>query len=445
MALSGLDIYKLLPKTNCKQCGFPTCLAFAMQLAAKKVLLDKCPTVSSEAKAALEGASQPPIKLISLGQQDKRVEIGNETVLFRHEETFYHPTGIGILLEDSLKGQQLSEIISRINNLNFERVGKRIGIDIVALKQTGSTPLEFSNFVKEVKDKTEVAIVLVVRDVESANEALLQCKDRRPLLCHANSKNYEDMAAAAKAFNVPLCVFSEKLDELAELTEKVKALGVGDIVLDTGAKPIVKKLYDLTQIRRLAIKKNFRPLGFPVITFTQASDFYLEAAEATTYIDKYSSIVILKNFNPECILPVLTNRQDIFTDPQKPTQVDPKAYEIGSVNANSPVLITTNFSITYFTVQSEVESSRVPSYIISVDTEGMSVLTAWAAEKLTADKVISAVKSSNIESRVSHKRMIIPGYVAVLSGKLQDESGWEIIVGPKEAAGIPAFLKSLSG
>jgi acetyl-CoA decarbonylase/synthase complex subunit gamma len=415
-----------------------------MQLAGKKVLLDKCPAVSDEAKAALEGASQPPIKLVSLGQQDRKVEIGNETVLFRHEETFYHPTGIGILLEDSLKGEQLSERISRINDLNFERVGKRIGIDIVALKQTSSTPLEFSNFVKEVKDKTELAMVLVVRDGESANEALSQCKDRRPLLCYANSKNYEDMAAVAKSFNVPLCVFSEKLDELAELTEKVKSLGIGDIVLDTGTKPIVKKLYELTQIRRLAIKKNFRPLGFPVITFTQASDFYLEVLEAATYIDKYSSIVILKNFNPECILPVLTNRQDIFTDPQRPTQVEPKAYEIGSVNANSPVLITTNFSITYFTVQSEVESSRVASYIISVDTEGMSVLTAWAAEKLTADKVISAVKSSNIESKVSHRRMIIPGYVAVLSGKLQDESGWEIIVGPKEAAGIPAFLKSLS-
>jgi len=445
MALSGLDIYKLLPKTNCKQCGFPTCLAFAMQLAAKKASLDKCPFVTEEAKASLEGASQPPIKLVNFNTQDKKIDVGNETVLFRHEETFYHPTAIGILLEDTLKEEEVSDKIDKINSLTFERVGKHIEIDIVALKQTNSTADEFSTFVKKIVEKTKFAIVLIVKDANSAKVSLKQCKDIRPLLCYADSNNYEAMADVAKSFNVPLCVFSENLSELAELTQKVKTLGVSDIVLDTGTKPIVQKLYDLTQIRRLAIKKNFRPLGYPTITFTKSIDPYLEAMEASTYVAKYSSIVIIKNPNPEYILSVLTTRQDIFTDPQKPTQVEPNVYEIGSVSADSPVLVTTNFSITYFTVQSEVESSRVPSYIISVDTEGMSVLTAWAAEKFTSEKIIQALKSNNVETRVSHRRLIIPGYVAILSGKLQDESGWEVIVGPKEAAGIPAFLKSLSG
>ncbi len=444
MALSGLDIYKLLPKTNCKQCGFPTCLAFAMQLAAKKVSLDKCPLVTEEVKATLEGASQPPIKLVSFGTDDKKVEVGNETILFRHEETFYHPTGIGILLEDTLKESEISDRIEKINALAFERVGKHIEIDIVALKQTSASASEFLGFVKRIIDKTKLAIVLIVKDADSARASLELCKDRKPLLCYADSGNFEAMANVAKTFNAPLCVFSENLSELAELTSKVKALGVSDIVLDTGIKPITQKLYELTQMRRLAIKKNFRPLGYPTIAFTGAKDPYLEAVEASTYVDKYASIVIVRNLEPEFILPVLTTRQDIYTDPQKPTQVEPKVYEIGSVSANSPVLITTNFSITYFTVASEVESSRVGSYLVSVDTEGMSVLTAWAAEKFTADKIIQTLKTNSVESKVSHKRLIIPGYVAILSGKLQDESGWEVVVGPKEAAGIPAFLKSLS-
>ncbi|MFH0838887.1 MAG: acetyl-CoA decarbonylase/synthase complex subunit gamma [Candidatus Omnitrophota bacterium] len=443
MALSGLDIYKLLPKTNCKQCGFPTCLAFAMQLAAKKVALDKCPFVTEEAKAALEGASQPPIKLVSFGWGDKKVEVGNETVLFRHEETFYHPTGIGVLLEDTLSAQELSGKIARINNLAFERVGKHIEIDIVALKQINKNALEFANFVKEVSGKVKFALLLLVKDAESARLSLQGIKDKRPLLYSAHSENYEEMAAIAKSFDVPLVVYEKRLEALSELTQKIKSLGVSDLILDTGAKPIADKIFELTQIRRLAIKKNFRPLGYPTIAFTKSDDASLEAIEAATYIDKFASIVIMKNIEPECMLSVLTTRQDIYTDPQQPTQVEPKAYEIGSVNSNSPVLITTNFSITYFTVASEVESSRVPSYLVSVDTEGMSVLTAWAAEKLTSEKIIEALKSADLENKVTHRKLILPGYVSVLSGKLQDESGWEVIVGPKEAANIPAFFKTL--
>ncbi len=445
MALSGLDIYKLLPKTNCKQCGFPTCLAFAMQLAAKKVSLDKCPSVTEEAKASLEGASQPPIKLVALGADDKKVEVGNETVLFRHEETFYHPTGIGILVEDSLSEEEALRKADSINALNFERVGTQVQVDIVALKQSSKSADEFSRLVKKICDKTPLAAVLMVKDADSAKLALEQCKDRRPLLHSANPENYEAMAEVAKSFNTPLVVSCENLDQLSELTQKIKALGVTDLVLDTGSKPISKKLYELTQIRRLAIKKNFRQLGFPTITFMESDDPFTEALEASTYVDKYSSIIILKSASAEYALPILATRQDIFTDPQKPTQVEPKLYEVGSVTKESPVLLTTNFSITYFTVQSEVESSRVPSYIISIDTEGMSVLTAWAAEKLTSDKIVEFLKANNLEEKVSHKKLIIPGYVSVLSGKLQDESGWEVVVGPKEASGLPTFLKSLNG
>jgi len=242
---------------------------------------------------------------------------------------------------------------------------------------------------------------------------------------------------------VPLAVSAPDLDGLAALTKELNGLGVTDLVLDTGLKPVAEKIWDLTQIRRQALKKSNRALGYPVMTLVSSADPYEETVEAATYIAKYSGIVLLKGTAPWQALALLTLRQNIYTDPQKPLQIEPKLYPVGAVTDKSPVLVTTNFSLSYFTVLGEVEASKIPSYIISVDTEGMSVLTAWAAEKFTPEKISESMDKFGVKETVSHNKLIIPGYVAMMSGELEDKSGWQIIVGPKEAAGIPSFLKNM--
>lgn len=441
MGLSGLEIYKLLPKTNCKECGFPTCLAFAMQIAAKKTSLDKCAYVSEEAKAKLESASRPPVNLVTIGSGENKLEIGNETVMFRHEETFYHPTGLGFLVEDSLPDAELEKRLGAIERLRFERVGQRIEPNLIALKNASNDKERFIKAVKKTIELTKLNLVLISDSPDTIKAALEISKDKRPLIYSAGKDNLDAIMSIVKESSAPLVIKASSLDELSELTQKAASAGLNDLVLDSGDKLLRKKLEDLTYIRRMALKKAYRPFGYPTIAFTQNDDIYEEASEAASLIAKYASIVIMKSVESYEVLPLLTVRQNIYTDPQKPLQVEPKIYEIGSVTDKSPILVTTNFSLTYYTVESEVEASKIPSYIISVDSEGMSVLTAWAAEKFTAEKIASTLSACGIKDKVRHKEIVIPGYVAVMSGKLQEESGWAVRVGPKEASGIPSFLK----
>jgi acetyl-CoA decarbonylase/synthase complex subunit gamma len=443
MALSGLEIYKLLPKTNCKECGFPTCLAFAMQIAAKKASLDKCPYVAADAKEKLESASRPPINLVAIGSGENKIEVGNETVMFRHEETFYHPTGIGFLVEDTSSEDEFDKKVEQIEKLHFERVGQQIGVNMIALKNTSKEKDKFVSCLKKLNARSKLNLVLISDSVDALKAALEISKEKKPLIYSASKDNLDGVISLAKEASCPVAIKSSSLDELSSLAEKAASLGINNAVLDPGEKPLREKLEDLTYIRRMALKKAYRPFGYPTISFTQSQDPFEEASEAASLIAKYASILILKNTQSWGILPLLTVRQNIYTDPQKPLQVEPKIYQIGNVTEGSPVLVTTNFSLTYYTVESEVEASKVPSYIISVDSEGMSVLTAWAAEKFTPEKIASALKESGIEDKIKHKELILPGYVAVMSGKLQEESGWAVNVGPREASGIPTYLKGL--
>ena len=443
MALSGLDIYKLLPKTNCKECGFPTCLAFAMQIAAKKVELTKCPHVSEEAKSSLESASRPPIRLVTVGTGENKLEIGNETVMFRHEETFYHPTGVAVLVEDTEDPSKVDERISKINKLHFERVGQKIGVNLIAVKCSSGKKETFADTVKKVLSLSQLHLILMSEDPEIIKAAVSVCKDKKPLIYAASKANFDAMVAVAKENALPLAIKADGLDELSELAQKAASQGVEDLILDSGTKDIAQKLNELTQIRRLALKKTYRPFGYPAIAITSAGETYQEIAEAAAYIAKYAGIVVIKGVEPWEVLPLLTVRQNLYTDPQKPLQVESRIYEVGQVNDKSPVLVTTNFSLTYYTVEAEVEGSRVPSYIIASYAEGLSVLTAWAAEKFTAETISKTLNECGIKDKVSHGEIVIPGYVAVLSGKLEEASGWKVKVGPKEASGIPSFLKSL--
>jgi len=442
MALSGLDIYKLLPRTNCRECGFATCLAFAMQLAKKAVGIDKCPYLSDEAKKILEASSLPPIKLISIGEGENKLEVGNETVLFRHEEKFRYPCGLGFIIEDDLRDAEIKEKLERVNKLKFERVGQQLNVNLLSIKQK-SDKKRFIETVKLVVNNTALPIMLMSDDAGALKEALEIAGARKPLVYRVTKDNVAQFAKLAQEFKVPMVVSGRDLETISGLTEELNKQGVDNLVLDTGEKSLADKIWDLTQIRRQALKKSNRSLGYPVLVIVGQDDPYEEAMEAAVYIVKYAGIVLIKSIEEWQALALLTLRQNIYTDPQKPLQIESKVYPVGQATDKSPVLVTTNFSLTYYTVLGEVEASKVPSYIISVDTEGMSVLTAWAAEKFTADKIADALNKFGLKDTVSHNRLIIPGYVAMMSGDLEEKSGWQVVVGPKEAAGIPSFLKNL--
>ncbi|MFC1708881.1 acetyl-CoA decarbonylase/synthase complex subunit gamma [Candidatus Omnitrophota bacterium] len=442
MGLSGLGIYKLLPKTNCRKCGFSTCLAFAMALAKKQVDLEKCPTINPEVKDALEMASLPPIRLVTIGDGENKVEVGKESVMFRHEEKFHYPTAIGFIIDDSTADAQIQEKVKTISGLDFERVGQQIKVNLIAVKQTGDSA-NFVSKVKMISEASNIPLVLMSSDVKVLKEVLEFCSKSRPLLYAADEKNISEFIELAKSYSVPLAICANELEKIEELAQKASQAALEDVILDTGSKSITKKINDLTIIRRLALKKKKRSLGYPLLVVVDNEDPFHEAIEAGTYIAKYASIVLIKTVESWQTLALLTLRQNIYTDPQKPLQVEAKAYSIGQVTEQSPIMVTTNFSLTYYTVLGEVEASKVPSYILSVDTEGMSVLTAWAAEKFTPDKISDSLEKCGVKEKLKHNRLIIPGYVSVMSGDLEEKSGWQVVVGPKEASGLSSFLKKM--
>lgn len=418
-------------------------MAFAMQMAQKKASIDECPDVSEASKGLLGAASAPPIRLITIGRGSKELKIGEENVLFRHEEKFYNPTGVAVTIDDDLGKDGLTERLKRINALKFVRVGTEIEIDLIAIRNKSGSAEKFVSAVKSVcSNGTHLSIILDSSSVENMKAALEICADKRPLVHGAESGNLDAMAALAKENKCPLAVKASKLEELADLTERTKKLGVEDIVLNCDKGGLKETLKGLTQIRRAGLKKNFRPLGYPIITFlNNREDPYHEITSATTYLIKYSGIVVVNGIEPWQIMPLLTVRQNIFTDPQKPVQVEPKLYEVGQPGENSPLLFTTNFSLTYYTVEGEVEASRIPTYILAVDTEGTSVLTAYSGDKLNEKVVAKIMTEAKVAERVKHRKLIIPGLVAVMTAKLKEELGWEILVGPKEASGLPTYLK----
>jgi len=443
MALTGLEIFKLLPKTNCKKCGMPTCLAFAMALAQKRVKLDDCPDVSEQARQALAAAAAPPMRKIAFGTGDGQVQIGAETVLFRHEEKFYNPTVLAVTVSDKLTGDDLKKRIDSINSLQFERVGTHIAVGAIAVINESSQPDSFASAAQAVKQSGSLAIILVSDSPQAMAAAVAKTKDFLPLIANATAENAEEMAKIAKENNCPLVARAESIEAISELSEKIKEKGVEDIVLCLQAESLRDKLYNLTRMRALSLKKVFRPLGYPTISFVSDGDADQQTAVAASLICKYSGIVVVDTAEPYALLPMLTARMNIFNDPQKPVQVEPKVYPIGEPDENAPMMFTTNFSLTYYTVESDVEASRTPSYILVVDTEGTSVLTAYSGDKLNEKTVADAMAKNNVEKLVKHRKLIIPGYVAVMSGKLEEATNWEIVVGPRESAMLPKYLREV--
>ena len=440
MALSGIQIYKLLPQTNCKDCDFPTCLAFAMKLAAKQVELELCPHVSEESEALLSEASAPPVRPLILKSNGYEVKAGNEVVLFRHEKTFYSHPGLFVRVHDSMSIEDIKAKVEPADKYVVDYVGIELDMNGFAVQADGG---DFGAAVAAVREISHKPLILIGEpgDIKAGLSKLGE--GETALIAFATADNWEAMAALAKESGAALAIQADNVDEIVALSEKVLGSGIKAMVLSPTQRGFKGTLFANTISRRMALKKTFRPLGFPIISFPgDVGNPARETMLAAQAIGKYAGFIVLDNFSAETAYPLLVLRENIFTDPQQPIQVQPGVYEINDPGPEDPVLVTTNFSITYFSVANEVESTGAPAWLVVTEAEGMSVLTAWAAGKFDAERIAKDIKRFGVEDKVSKYRVVLPGHVAVLSGELEEElPNWEVKVGPREAVDLPAYLK----
>lgn len=442
MALSGIQIYKMLPQTNCKECGFPTCLAFAMKLAAKQVELSLCPTVSEESKAQLSEAAAPPVRPITLQSNGHQVLSGNEVVLFRHEKRFFTPTGLFLRIYDDEPVDVIAQKAKAVADYCVDYVGIELRWDGIVVQANGG---DFVSAVTAVRKLTMLPLILIA-DPATLQTALPKVADAKLMLAFATSENWQAMAKLAQENQAAVAISAADLDDMVVLTEKIKAAGVDDLVLYPIQPSLQGTLLANSTMRRMALKQTYRALGYPILNMAgEAKNPATELMLAGQAIGKYGDFVVLDHFSPETAYALLVLRQNIYTDPQKPIQVQPGLYEINNPTADDPVLVTTNFSITYFSVANEVESSGLPAWLLVTESEGMSVLTAWAAGKFDAERIAKDVKRFDVAQKVNgHKRLVLPGHTAVLSGEVEEElPDWEVKVGPREAVDVPKFMRQV--
>ena len=446
MALKGLDIFKLTPKTNCKECGSPTCMAFAMKVAQGAVEISKCPHMSEEALATLSEATAPPMKTIKVGTGEAEYTLGGETVLYRHEKTFVSKTRYAAAI--SCCDENMDAKLAELKKVDYERIGERMHVEMLYLTYCGNCDAAgYAAFVKkvmeEVPDKT---IVLDCTNVEAAKAALDVCKDKKPILDGADASNYEEMSKLATEAGVVLGVRGADINELYDTTAAVEKLGNKNLVLNVGAASIKDAFATTVQIRRAALKDTNRTFGYPSIVNAAAlapGDSRMQAALASLFTVKYGSIVVMEGMSYAQALPLYGLRQNVFTDPQKPMKVEPGIYPLNGGDENSVCLTTVDFALTYFVVSGELERSGVPCNLIISDAGGLSVQTAWAAGKLSSTSVSKFIQE-NVEDKIKCRKLIIPGKVAVLKGDIEAKlPGWEVIVAPNEAVQLVKFLKDM--
>ena len=438
---TAIEIFKHLPKKNCGECKHPTCLAFAMQLANQKAKLDDCPYVSDAGKQALAASSAPPIRMVKVGTGKATLEMGDETELYRHDKKFFHPVRYAITVPDTLPEADAVSRVQKANAMRFERVGQIMALDMVCVRNDSQDPGRFAAMVDKVSTTTELPLILSSHDPAAMRAAATRVGAKVPLLSAATKDNYAAMAALAKEFKCPLVVRESNLNDLADLVSKVKLAGVEDIVLDLAPGNLKDLIEKSTMVRKMSVKKTYRGLGYPMLVNAPAGNRGVTMGLISTM--KYGSIVVFEDLPPEMAIPLFVLRQNIYTDPQVPIQVKPGLYPIGNPTENSPILFTTNFSLTYFTVLGDIDKSKVPVWLQVADCEGLSVLTAFAAGKLTSEGVVHDLERSGARTRSKKNVLIIPGMVARMSPKLAELTGMKIIVGPKESSGLPKMLKSL--
>ena len=442
MALKGLDIFKMTTKTNCKECGSPTCMAFAMKVAQGAVDISKCPHMSEDALATLSEATAPPMKTIKVGTGDAEYSLGGETVLARHEKTFVSKTRFAVNVTPDM---DVEAALAESSKVDYDRIGERMHAEMVYVDYTGDAAA-YTEAVKKASGKGKV-LILGCKDVEAAKAALEVCKAEKPILNGADASNYAEMVEVAKAADVVLGVSGASLDELYDTTAAIEKLGYKNLVLDTTGATVKETFANTVQIRRACLAKNpDRTCGYPSIVNLSkiaAGDENMQIALASVFVLKYGSIVVLDKMDYAAALPLFGLRQNVFTDPQKPMKVEPGIYPINGGDENSLVLTTVDFALTYFVVSGELERSGMPCNLVISDAGGLSVLTAWAAGKLSSTSIATFIQE-NVEPKIKCRKLVIPGKVAVLKGDLEAKlPGWQIIVAPNEAVQLVKFLKDL--
>jgi len=439
VALKALEIYKMLPKKNCKECGYPTCLTFAMKLAAGKADADTCPYLDEDTKQLLRGATRPPIQLVKLGVGERSVPVGDEIVLFRHEKAFYHPPGIFFTVSDLWGRARIVVAAERVMEEIFPRVGENLRFNGLAVRNESGSPDAFGKAVAAVEEVAEFPEVLISGSAEALAAGLARCGNYRPVIHAATLENHEQVAPLAKRFGCPLVLRARDPGDLARLAKTCTELGVRDLLLDPAPATLGEFIHSSTSIRRKAIDRSDPDLGHPV--YLDATAFVPEEAAIVTGILKYAGVIVTSVLSPGNARMALTLRQNIYTDPQKPIQMTPGLYRVGEPGPDSPMLATVNFSLTYFTLLGYLEASRIPCHLLVVDTEGFSVLTAVAAGKFSERLMKESLDRFQVAGQVKHRVLIIPGYAAPLSGRIEEVTGWKVLVGPRDAADIGEFLE----
>lgn len=443
MALKGAEIMKMLPKTNCKECGYATCFAFAMKLATGGAELEDCPYLDPEVKAQLEASMAPPIKLVTIGTGENALSIGEEEVMFRHEKTFFHEPGIAILISDKGAESEIEEKLKRINAFDFERIGQKLRINLLALCFESGDKDKFEALVKKAYETTEFALILISEDTDVLFSAAALCADRKPLVYPITNENMSAAVPKLKELGVPAGVRGESIEAVVSVTSDLKNVGIENMVLDPGSKNMLEGIQNQTLIRRAALKKGFRPLGYPTIAFPcfMYPDKFKETVAAAALMTKYAGIVVLSQADEHFLLPLLVHRFNIYSDPRRPMAVEEKAYEIGNPDENSPILISTNYALDYFIVSAAIEEANMPAYLCIKGTEGLGVMAAWTSGKFSGEAIAEFFEKYGMQDKVKHRKLIIPGVAKKLVAELEEElPGWEIILGPLEGNDIPKFL-----
>ncbi len=447
MALNGIQIFKLTPKKNCKECGSPTCMAFSMKVAQGAVDISACPYMSDEAIAQLSEATAPPMKTIKIGTGDAEYSLGGETVLYRHDKTFVSRTRYAVAICSCMDAATVDAKLAELQKVDYERIGERMYVELIYVNYDAASGQDaYLDIVKKAA-ATGRTLVLNCEDVEVAKAALEICKDSKPVLNGANAANYADMSAVATAAGVALGVKGADLNELYDTVAALEKAGNKNLILDVTGPDLKTTFGNAVQVRRAAIKNEDRTFGYPSIVNTVAvakGDRYMQQALLALFTMKYGSIVVVETLDYAEALPLYGMRQNVFTDPQKPMKVEPGIYPINGGGADDICLTTVDFALTYFVVSGELERSGVPCNLIISDAGGLSVLTAWAAGKLSSTTVSDYIKA-NVEDKINCRKLVIPGKVAVLKGDIEAKlPGWEVIVGPTEAVQLVKFLKDLT-
>ncbi len=445
--LTPPEIYKLLPKTNCGECGVPTCMAFAFKVARGKASPVECPYLSEEASAKLLEETAPPIAKIVISSRGKKVEIGGERVSFRHEDKFFNETALALELNDKMSENKIKHLLERVKKFKVERMGQTLRLNLLALKSCTGNPEIFRETVMKVRENTDLPLILCSFNPQVMMRGLEEIQGEKPLIFSADKRNLLQMSTLARRFKCPIAVHSEdSMSTMIQIIKRLKGMGIRDIVLSPPVRHLKEAVSNLTIIRRTAIDKGFNILGYPTITFSSAFNGIggkeiWETILASTFILRYASIVIFKNLEEHNVLPILALRQAIYTDPRAPLQVKPGLYAIGNPGEESPVLLTTNYSLTYQLVSEDIKNAGLNCYLLVVNTDGLSVVCSVAGDKLKPERIAETIKETSLEEKVNHRKLVIPGRAARLRVKIEDETGWEVEIGPLDSREIKGFFK----